>query len=808
MNILLVGGSSVLMNRLIRKFRKEGHRVCLLTGNRFKDDSYEKTFETYRFPYESESVRAVFESVLPDVTVFLGAYDPNFFRGDERKTAVPFMAGLTNLLTSFDISGKGRFIFLSSEEVYGGDYAEDIKEEEQVRPETDKGRVLAQGENLCAFLGKQSGRDIVTLRLQHLYEIPAKRSDCNETLTWLCLEALQGNTLHVDENRRFAVLYESDAVEFIYETAVCRSHQRELYNLSSSQEINEAELGRQIYVAMNKAPAGEAGVKAAANAATEQAGQAVFGGERKNPSRQKSLQETAATQEAAVSQETAATQQTVAAQEATAMQKTAATQKLTAADRRKGLDVYRSVPGVRCVLSNERFMTEFKAVLFGNTEKNIARIVSEMKTHKTNFLTERDQKPALWDRVKQKAGWFIRAATPFVENLICFIPFFLLNRYTADSAYFSRLDAYLLYVLLFAIVHGQHQAIFSAVLSTVGFFFQQSMDRSGFEVAVDYNTYVWIAQLFIVGLLVGYLHDRIKELKDEAADEREYLAGQLTDIRSINESNVRVKGALTAQIINQNDSIGKIYRVTSELNLLMPEEVLFRAASMLGELMQSRDVAIYTVSDSAYARLFSSTSPEARKGGNSLRYQDWEGLWEALKDHKVYINRQMDERYPMMASGIYNESELQTIVMLWSLPWDRMTLGQADYLVVCGYLIQNAVVHANRYLSSLRTERYVEGLDLLNEKSFRSLAHSFLQAKQKGLTECTLLEVDAGSRPMAEAGKDLKKSLRSSDYVGKKETGGLYVLLSNTGREDAALVMRRFEEKGYRCRVEEERGLQ
>ena len=141
--------------------------------------------------------------------------------------------------------------------------------------------------------------------------------------------------------------------------------------------------------------------------------------------------------------------------------------------------------------------------------------------------------------------------------------------------------------------------------------------------------------------------------------------------------------------------------------------------------MDSKDVAVYTVEDATYARLFSSTSQKARKGGNSIQYWELGSLSEALQNHKVYINRELRENYPMMASGIYNEDEIQLIILIWSLPWDRMTLGQADYLVVCGYLIQNAVVHANRYLSSLREERYVEGLELLNGEAFRSLVHSF-----------------------------------------------------------------------------------
>ena len=189
MNVLLVGGSSAFMNRLIQKMKKEGHRVCLLTGNRFKDSSYDRVFESYRFSYDSESLGRVFESAAPDVTVFLGAYDPNFAWNDDPKNMPSrFMAGMINLLMAFHSLGKGRFIYLSSEEVYGGDYPQDISEREEVRPETLRGVTLAQGEKLCESFGKMLGRDIVVLRCQHLYGIPAKRADCGEIGRASCRE--------------------------------------------------------------------------------------------------------------------------------------------------------------------------------------------------------------------------------------------------------------------------------------------------------------------------------------------------------------------------------------------------------------------------------------------------------------------------------------------------------------------------------------------------------------------------------------------------------------------------------------------
>ena len=161
--------------------------------------------------------------------------------------------------------------------------------------------------------------------------------------------------------------------------------------------------------------------------------------------------------------------------------------------------------------------------------------------------------------------------------MICFIPFFMLNNRAVGSQYFDRLDFYLLYVLLFAIVYGQHQAIFSSLLATAGYCFRQMYDQSGFEVLLNYNTYVWMAQLFILGMVVGYMRDQIRFVKNQGEEEIGYLSGQLDDMADINDSNVRMKHIFESQIVNHKDSLGKIYEITSALDRYGPEEVLFYA---------------------------------------------------------------------------------------------------------------------------------------------------------------------------------------------------------------------------------------
>ena len=114
MNILLLGGAGSLINQMILKLRKEGHRVFVLTGDRYKKQNYEKVFETYNFPYNSEDLSEIIESVNPDVTLFMGAFDTNYRWDKEEREMVRYTSDLMNILVAHTKIKKDKFILLSS----------------------------------------------------------------------------------------------------------------------------------------------------------------------------------------------------------------------------------------------------------------------------------------------------------------------------------------------------------------------------------------------------------------------------------------------------------------------------------------------------------------------------------------------------------------------------------------------------------------------------------------------------------------------------------------------------------------------
>lgn len=723
MDILLIGGNSNIMENMINKLNKEGHRLYLLTGSRYKTMRHKNVFEQYCFEYDSDCIKEIFDSVNPQVTIFMGAYDTNYQWDDARREAVRYSAGLMNVLTAFSLLHRGRFIYLSSQHVFGKTIGADINEDEPVTAKSFKSMALAQGESMCVSYHDTMKVDTVVLRLDHIYGVPKDKTDVRSICAKMSEEALNSGTISANQKHVFSIIHMADAIEAIYKVMIAAQHQWTLYHISSMEIFDELQIAELVREAFG------AGVKISDNTVGKE---------------------------------------------------------------------------YRVVLSNSRFAEEFGITIYHQAKESIGQMVTYMKRHAKRFRDVEASGYGLLGKLGAKTRTIVAAAIPFVENMICFIPFFMLNNRAVGSEYFANLDFYLLYVLLFAIVYGQQQATVSAVLAVAGYCFRQMYNRTGFDVLLDYNTYVWMAQLFILGLVVGYMRDRLKAIKGENEVEVDYLSGQLDDIQNINISNVRMKNVLETQIVNQNDSFGKIYEITSSLDQYEAEEVLFYAAEVLSNLINSQDVAIYTVANRSFARLVSATSDKARMLGNSIDYTKLTDMYEAISEKKVYINKTLDEKYPLMANAIYAEDQMQLILMVWGIPWERMTLSQANMLKVIGYLIQNAVIRANRYLEALENKRYVEGTNILDIEAFESLVRAYQGAKAKGLTQCAFLEIDVEPEEIPKAGEDLGKILRQSDYLGQQSDGKLYALLSNTNSKDADFVMNRFTDAGYHSTLREE----
>ena len=715
-----------MTKRLLLKLYKEGHKVYVLSGDRNPSNRYEHAFEWYNLPYDSASVEEVFQSVNPDVTVLLGAFDGNLSGENPKEEAVGYAAGMQNILLSWSVLEKGRLIYLSSAEVYGDSYQLPVTEEIQPSPRGIRPLMLFQAEESCRFYQEQLKKDVVILRLDRLYDVPKDRKEAGFGVCQRkCLDAIGNGTVTYRRNYQYGLTHIGDAVESVYKLVACEEHRYGFYHISSGEAYSELQIADAI--------------------------QENFGN------------------------------------------------KLEAFDNTQ--EEQYSV-----ILSNERLKEEFGFKSLYKPEETIQKTLKYMKMHSGRFLDSSNTGWDIWHRLYYGTIKLFGALVPYLENLVLFIPFFMLNNRATGSQYFSKIDFYLLYVLLFAVVHGQRQATLSAFLAMGGYVFRQMYNQSGIAVVTDYNTYVWIAEIFILGLVVGYMRDQIIFMKEEKVQEVDFLSDRVTDIADINDSNLRVKKGLITQVVNYDYSFGMVYDLIAQLESDHPTKTMFQAITMMRNAMDCKDVALYCVDHKNYARLFGHTSKKAGSMGQIIYLPDKEPLFKSFSRQEVYLNRGMDPAYPMMACCISEGENMEMVFLLWSIPFERMTIDEADRLTVISKLIQKEVKKTAAYLDLLRKERHQNDRSALCAEEFEELVKIYHEAGEKNLTEYILLRVDPTQSDMEKAGIVISGTLRVTDYFGYRNDGNLYILLTGTDRQDGGFMQKNLEEKGICTVISEEIG--
>lgn len=736
MRVLLIGGYNKVTASVIQKLSKEGCDIYVLTSSKDDKNKLRNVYEHYIFTYDNDCIKEVFESVNPDTTIFMGAFDNNFNWNDGYAQVVNYGNGLFNCLNAFVFLGHGRFINLSSSEIKSvtrSEYNEIISAKRdsysggfERHADVYKAIALKNGELTCSNMRQNTNADIITVRVDNMCyepESPADHVISSDMCARMLVEAYQNKETTI-VGKYYSPIYINDFVEALFNIINKTAFHEGIYRLGCDVKITQEELADRVGKSITNLNDNQPVVKAY--------------------------------------------------------------------EIKEDL-LYDSV------LTD--ISEEVNVVIFKDAEQCADIMIDEFNNNIDRYIDRSQKKASTGKKLLDSGKRLIKAALPFLENMIIFIPFFMINNRVTGSAYFAKLDPYLIYVEVMALVYGQQQAAFSALLAIAGYIFRQTYSRTGFDVMLDYNTYVWMAQLVILGLSVGYLRDKIKAIRDDRKDESIYLASRLKDIEDINMINAKLKDELQTQVINQTDSLGKIFEITATLDQDEPEEVFFHAAEVISELMDCRDVAIYNISNRNFARLMSATSPKARVLGNSIEYTQYTDIYDALSKGEVYINRKLTKDYPLMAVGIMENEELNSIIMLWNIAWEKMNMAQTNRLRVISFMIQNAVLRSDRYIDMLENERYIDGTKMLDAGAFKTLVEAFINARNKGLAYCTIIRVILPDKDMVKASEALSKMVRNSDYMGSNNDGNAYLLLANTNAHDATYVEKRLSDAGYEYQI-------
>lgn len=405
----------------------------------------------------------------------------------------------------------------------------------------------------------------------------------------------------------------------------------------------------------------------------------------------------------------------------------------------------------------------------------------------------------------------VKKMVPYIENFLAFglTAFFTL---LPQDFGFVLLDYKILYIMLMGILYGSKHAILAVVLSWALYmvdYIAKGMDLVALFYDME-NLARMVVYLFI-GLVVGYRIDK-KDLKlADQTLELEAIEEKYEFLQQIYQDTRTVKEELQNQLLNSEDSLGKIYSITKELDRLEPEQIYMSAIQLLENIMKSKDISIYTLSENkSYMRLAAKSRMAVGTRASSWKVSEDALLQNIMQAKKVFVNKDFVNDYPLLIAPVVDSNEVIALVIIEKVEFEYFNLYYQNLLQVVINLISAALSRAYRYLNASKHERFLEGTQLLKTEAFEEIIKSKQEIKRQQNIEFILLEIESLT---AEDGdwegfsSLFSGVLRDKDYVGMGREGMFYVLLSNTGETGAKIVQERLIKKGILTRIVQEESL-
>lgn len=416
---------------------------------------------------------------------------------------------------------------------------------------------------------------------------------------------------------------------------------------------------------------------------------------------------------------------------------------------------------------------------------------------------EQEQKQEARQLIRAQIKQGLKRIVQILENILVFIVSFLAQYYLhGEMQAFASVDFLLLYIVLISIQRGVGESILAVLLATAGNLWLKLME--GGTVSSVLTQYEFVMQflfyfIIAIGIAYSFLHNRIK-LKERVEQLRE-LEEEYTSIIDINKTNVEIKKTFEDRLINYGDSIGKIYNVVSELDVLEVDKIMMAALKVVSKIMGVRDVSIYYSGTDDYFHFVGATTRETG-GQKTILLSEYKEMEEVLLEGDVYINHSIGEELPRMAAPIFSGNRLIYIIMLWNMEFEELNLYKKNLFMVLVKIITSSLEKGYQYEKVGRNQEYYENTNIMLPEAFGRRVEEQLEGKMAEEAEYTLIQVAVEGRDIVQLNAELGALLRDSDRIGYLKEGDSYLyILAHTNYNDAEFVVRKLSREGFVSKV-------
>lgn len=439
--------------------------------------------------------------------------------------------------------------------------------------------------------------------------------------------------------------------------------------------------------------------------------------------------------------------------------------------------------------------------------KRTGRFVEEHYTALNEMELTAEEKEQRKEKEQFKKNLFtiLRKCRRIVENIALFGLALLVTYQFGYMNMFSGMDFMLLYVLIASVAFGIGHSVLAVVLATGGNLYLRML-QTGQGVSAALSQYSVIFQFLfylIVAIMISYTILRYKISMKEQDEQMEDLQEEYELIYDVNKTNVEIKKVFEDRLINYGDSIGKIYNIVSELDVLDPEKIAVASLGVVRKIMNVKDVCIYKAGrDEYFFHFIDATTADAKIMKRAIKLLDYPAMHQALEIRDIFVNHQVGTELPRMAAPIYSENKLIYIIMLWNMEFEQLNTYQKNLFLVLAKIITSSLEKGYQYEEVGRQQKYYENTNVLFPEIFRQQVVEKLKDVPYDQAEYSVIRIDMGEDSLEGISQKLKFLVRDDDKIGKLEDEEKFVyILAHASYSDAGFVVKKLNKNGLESKA-------
>lgn len=409
----------------------------------------------------------------------------------------------------------------------------------------------------------------------------------------------------------------------------------------------------------------------------------------------------------------------------------------------------------------------------------------------------KQEKESFRERIrKSEHARFRERMLNLIELILLFVFCEWLTAKTRNMQLLDFADFRLFFVVIAGMMYGLRYGIVASIASCI-MYFAGLKGSTNWQIQF-YNIINWLpfATYMLAGSIAGYTKDRYKDMVKNSQKSQEVLEDKYVYLNELYTKVLENKESYSNQIVNYRNSFGRIYVATKQLNSVHPSEIFYHAIAVLEDMLDTQEVAIYSLDGGYFARLNACSRRLMNTLTKSLRLEDMPECVKCVEMGETWVNKERLEGYPDYAYGIFKENVLVGLIVIQSSEYSQMSMEYLNRFNIIAGLISDSLVRATSYQELSEKEMMIDGTKIMKQEHFAKEIEAQQLLKENNRANYILLRVITKETDYQMISNQLQRVTRKNDILGIGEDGKVYILLSQADKSNMSAINQRMEQGG------------